>query len=49
LKENLSQIKDKFMGYIERLVEDDLVARIRYSSGTVKGSDLLIGSNKNWL
>jgi hypothetical protein len=27
LKEHLSQIKEKFMGYIKRLVEDDLVAR----------------------
>jgi hypothetical protein len=27
LKENLSQLKEKFMGYIKRLVEDDLVAR----------------------
>jgi hypothetical protein len=27
LKENLSQIKEKFMAYIKRLVEDDLVAR----------------------
>jgi len=27
LKEHLSQIKDKFMAYIKRLVEDDLVAR----------------------
>jgi len=26
-KEHLSQIKDKFMAYIKRLVEDDLVAR----------------------
>jgi hypothetical protein len=27
LKEHLSQIKEKFMEYIKRLVEDDLVAR----------------------
>jgi hypothetical protein len=27
LKENLSQLKEKFMGYIKRLDEDDLVER----------------------
>jgi hypothetical protein len=27
LKENLSQLKEKFIGYIKRLDEDDLIAR----------------------
>jgi hypothetical protein len=27
-KEHLSQIKEKFMGYIKRLIEDGLIARI---------------------